>query len=326
MIPRASRSASGIFLTPAAILLALFALAFPALCAEKGNNLLRLENQGDTDILNVLVITGKKSFFLRLDLAPRDSDEVENPGVVADLRADCGFFFLFYEKVPLPQATALIFCHDHPDCLAVDLKDGATLHLQGRRGDIVPPEGSRPVCELTQFVPGMTMADVCSILPQDAPKDDNDAVITGLGFGGLVWAARLYPGKDGMLEHIEMRRPLEFADLKRLLEFLWQKKYVPWQAELPGLDIDFAEMPQKDPYHQWDFLDGALDNFLKDRKGEATVMFAPEGSLPALADADAPSTDVQLFTLVLRPASNMIFLDVAAYKKASTESRPKNNS
>ena len=43
-----------------------------------GKDLLRLENQSETDILNIRVTAGKKDFFLRLDLAPNDSDEVEN--------------------------------------------------------------------------------------------------------------------------------------------------------------------------------------------------------------------------------------------------------
>lgn len=297
------------------LLAILFALLMPALSAHAaGKNLLRLENQSETDILNILITAGKKDFFLRLDLAPNDSDEVENPDLVANLRVDCGLFFLFYEKVPLPDAVALVFCSAHTDCLSVDLKDGKSHHLQGKRQNLVPPEHSRPVCELSRFTPGMTMADVCSILEKDAPKDDNDAVIASLGFGGMLWAARLYPGKGGMLEHLELRRPLEFADLKKLLEFLWKKEYVPWQAELPGLDVDFAEMSQKEPMAQWNFLDGALDNFLKDRKGEATVMLAPAGSLPLLADSDSPSRDVQLFTLTLKPKSNLLLLDVAAYK------------
>ncbi len=313
LIPRISHIARPDFFC--SILAILFALFMPAPSSHAaGKDLLRLENQSETDILNIRVTAGKKDFFLRLDLAPNDSDEVENPDLVANLRVDYGLFFLFYEKVPLPDAVALVFCSAHADCLSVDLKDGKSLHLQGKRQDLVPEENSRPVCELSRFTPGMTMADVCSILEKEAPKDDNGAVIAGLGFDGQLWAARLYPGKGGLLEHLELRRPLEFADLKKLLESLWKNKYVPWQAELPGLDVDFAEMSQKDTMAQWNFLDGALDNFLKDRKGEATVMFAPAGSLPLLADSDAPARDVQLFTLTLRPKSNLMLLDVAAYK------------
>ena len=80
-----------------------------------GKDLLRLENQSETDILNIRVTAGKKDFFLRLDLAPNDSDEVENPDLVCPICASITvFFFLFYEKVPLPDAVALVFAARMP--------------------------------------------------------------------------------------------------------------------------------------------------------------------------------------------------------------------
>ena len=45
-------------------------------------------------------------------------------------------------------------------------------------------------------------------------------------------------------------------------------------------------------------------------------MLAPTEMLPKLADADAPSSDVQLFTITLRPASKNIVVDVAAYQES----------
>ena len=43
-------------------------------------------------------------------------------------------------------------------------------------------------------------------------------------------------------------------------------------------------------------------------------MLAPAAMLPALADADAPQRDVQLFTLTLRQSSRTLVVDVAAYQ------------
>lgn len=309
----------------AGALLAFFLVCalFPApqaRAAEKAS--LRLENQGVTDLLNMLLDEKGREFFLRLDLAPKGSAEIENPAVPVNMRVDCGLFFVHFENVPLENATALVFGNGGPQNLVLDQKNGQSLKLAGRLEPLVPQPGSKPVCELSSFTPGMKMEDVCAIVPEKAPRDDNDAVLAGLGFAGLLWAARLYPGKDGMLEHLELRRPLDAADLRRLTDFLWRGNYVPWQAELPGMDVDFAEMSQKEPAFQREFVESALANFLKDGHGEATIMFAPAGSLPLLADADSPPDDVQLFTLNLRPKSNLLLLDVAAYKGREPETPP----
>lgn len=287
---------------------------------EKGR--LRIENQGETDILNILVKEKGREFFVRLDLAPKDSDEIENPEATVDMRVDCGFFFVHFENVPLKNTAALVFGAGSPENLVLDHADGKSNQLRGSLEHLVPQPGSKPVCELSSFTPGMTMADVCAIVPEKAPRDDNDAVLAGLGFAGMLWASRLYPGKDGMLEHLELRRPLNADDLRRLTDFLWRGNYVPWQAELPAMDVDFAEMSQKETAFQREFVDSALANFLQDGQGEAVIMFAPAGSLPLLADADAPPDDVQLFTLNLRPKSNLLLLDVAAYKGREPETPP----
>ena len=105
LIPRISHIARPDFFC--SILAILFALFMPAPSSHAaGKDLLRLENQSETDILNIRVTAGKKDFFLRLDLAPNDSDEVENPDLVANLRVDYGLFFCFMKKcrcrMPLP--------------------------------------------------------------------------------------------------------------------------------------------------------------------------------------------------------------------------------
>ena len=76
----------------------------------------------------------------------------------------------------------------------------------------------------------MTMNDVCSLLEPDPPRDDNDAVLTSLGFAGMVWAARLAPsqssGGSGSLSgrdrlgHLELRQHLTDANLAALLRTL----------------------------------------------------------------------------------------------------------
>ncbi len=66
-----------------------------------------------------------------------------------------------------------------------------------------------------------------------------------------------------------------------------------------------------------DALEQALRRFLRTGRGEANIMLAPMAELPALADADGPRADVQLFTLTLRPDSGTLLVDVAAYKGSS---------
>ena len=119
---------------------------------------------------------------------------------------------------------------------------------------------------------------------------------------------------------MELRRKLDQATLDKLMLALYDQKYSPWQAELPGLDINFTQMPSMDLAKQKDMLRQVLEYFMAAGKGEATIMLAPTDILPKLADADAPSGDVQLFTITLRPASKNIVVDVAAYRE-SEESR-----
>ena len=77
--------------------------------------------------------------------------------------------------------------------------------------------------------------------------------------------------------------------------------------------MNFTEMTDPDVARQKDILQKALDYFLASGRGEATIMLAPAAMLPALANADAPQNDVQLFTVTLRQASRALIVDVAAY-------------
>ena len=304
-------------------------LCLPAVAAPTAAPRLSISNQTRQDLLNIRFRSGVSVFFLRLDMAPGQRDEVENPGGVADMRVDTGLELWSFRTVPVGETRRMTFCGDHTACMILELQDGIARHVNGTVRDLVPAPGSRPVCELAQFRPGMTMSDVCSLLSMDAPRDDNDAILEGLGFAGQLWAARLIPGAadtDGEdakslgredLEHLELRRPLDRTGVEQLLRALYAQGYTPWQAEFPGLDMDFTEMQDLPAEKRRDALDQALQRFLRTGRGEASIMLAPMAELPALAEADGPRSDVQLFTLTLRPDSGTLLVDVAAYKGGS---------
>ncbi len=308
------------------LLLCAFACALPAESpfAAAPSSDLTISNQSSHDLLNIRFRRGRNMYFVRLDMTPGARDDIENPGVTADLRLDTGLAFWFFKDVPLGQARRLTFCGEHTACLILERNDKISRHLTGTVQRLLPEELSRPVCTLEQFRPGMAMSDVCSLLDPDPPRDDNDAVLTSLGFAGMVWAARLAPGqpsgderplgRNGRLGHLELRRELTAATLDTLLRTLYAQGYAPWQAELPGLDMNFTEMTDLDTPKQKKILEQALHYFLQSGRGEATVMLAPAAMLPALADADAPQRDVQLFTLTLRQSSKVLVVDVAAYQ------------
>ena len=300
------------------------ALTLPQSCGAAPE--MSIINETGQDLLNIRFHSGPKVFFLRLDMAPSQRDEVENPGGVADMRVDTGLAFWFFRDVPVGEARRMTFCGEHEACMVLEARDGAIRHVRGEARDLVPLPGSRPVCELDQFRPGMTMSDVCSLLSPDVPRDDNDALLEGLGFAGQLWAARLIPGgatpaaEDAKslgheyLEHLELRRPLDKAALEQLLAELYRRGLTPWQAEFPGLDMDFTEMPDLSEEKKRELLDQTIQRFLAQGKGEASFMLAPQAELPALADGDEPRTDVQIFTLVLKPASGVLLVDLAAYR------------
>lgn len=294
-----------------------------------------LFNQTNQDIINIQVTPKKgEKFFLRLDLAPGHDDKVANPLCDADLRVDSGLRFVYFDDVPLKKASALVFCDEHDACVIIlDRKNGNSTHISGRVESLVPAPGSKPVCELGQFRPRMTMKDVCAILASDTPVDDNGSLLTGLGFGGMLWAARLTPAQTGktnansILEHLELRRKLSSQDVAHVLDLLLSQGYAPWQAEFPGMDMDFADMPKMDETARKRLLSEAIEKFLADSSGdaerknaayrqndEARILMAPANILNSLANADSPDTDVQLFTIILQPRLKTLLVDVAAYE------------
>lgn len=291
---------------------------------------LTLVNQTESGILNILAQTPKKEFFFRVDLMPGSREDVENPGGKATLRADTGLQFWTFPQIDLAASKKLTFCKEHSICLVVEGKT-ETKHIAGTSQQLVPTKDDNPVCNLDNFHPTMTMGQVCAILPGEMPHDDNGALLTGIGFGGLTWAARLIPVQSGaitdktQLEHLELRRPIDKNDLARLLGVLTERGYAPWQAEFPGIDMEFD--PNADPNRKKEVLLANLAGFLaahvdkghknhalKEKCDEASIIFAPSKLLPALENADAPPQDLEIYTLILRPCTNTLLLDVAAYR------------
>lgn len=298
--------------------------------------ILEIRNQTNQEIINILVEpdNGKK-FFLRLDLVPGAADKVENPNCDASLRVDTGMQFWRFKSMKLENFKRLVFCGEHAACLVAEEKNGDVKHVAAEIENLVPGKGSRPVCELSLFKPGMPMKDVCAVLEKNLPEDDNGARITGMGFAGMLWASRLVPEQNGpvsenaTLEHLELRKPLAEKDVIAILDALYKQGYTPWQAEFPNADIDFVNAPAEDDKKARMRVEEEICKFLKswqnrerapqvnnaaDEDAEASIMLAPAANIKALANADSPAEDVQLFTLTLKPLSSTVLLDVAAYR------------
>ena len=290
---------------------------------------LAVANMTEGDLLGVRFLRDGQEHFARLDLAPGMEDVLENPGGMADLRLDMGFELWFFDKAPLDGVDRLAACHEkYAACLVLTGHDGAQRHLAGRVRSLLPVPGMRPVCELTRFHSGMRMDEACALVEPHPQRDDNDAVLTSLGFAGLVWAARLSPGRvdpanpdedagQALLDHVELRQRLTPETLATLRRALAAQGYRPWQAEFPGMDLNFMEMSEIPLDRQTEILENAVSLLMASKKGEGSLMLAPAAMLPALANADGPQGDVQLFTITLNRASRTLIVDMAAYSPNS---------
>ena len=87
---------------------------------------------------------------------------------------------------------------------------------------------------------------------------------------------------------------------------------IPWQAELPGLDMNFTEMPVADQKRQMEILHMALGMLMNAPRGDACIMMAPGDMLPDLI-SDTPRKDVQLFTITVRRPTATLIVDMTAY-------------
>lgn len=280
---------------------------------------LSIRNLTAQELLSVRFSTGRQESFARLDLPPSGEDALENPGGTQDIRLDMGFALWTFTGIALNDLTGIAACAEHKDgCLILLHQDGRTEHRQGSVWNLLPAPGSRPVCALTRFRPGMKMQDACAILEKDAPHDENGAVLTSLGFADLIWAARLTPGAGNpataSLEHLELRQVLTREHLQALLQTLYKQGYCLWQAEFPGMDVDFTEMAAIDDAQRRRILEQGIELIFATGDGDASIMLAPRSQVVALREADAPGEDVQLFTVGLHPASQTLLVDIAAYR------------
>lgn len=290
------------------------------------SNQLLIKNETQQDILNILATAPARENYFRLDLQPDAQDRVENPGLRSDLRIDTGHELVRFSDVDLADAVSLTISMG--PALLLRTRDGKTIELKGNTQHLIPRGEEAPVCHISSFHPSMPMKDVCDILSGELPRDDNGALLTGLGFAGMTWAARLSPRltdpdtnpNDLLLEHMELRRPLDKKDISKLISYLLEQGYTPWQAELPGLDMEFSEQATTDT--RKDLLLSTLDKFLlqidhqshKEKKcDQATIIFAPADQLQELQTADEPGKDIDIYTIILRPCTKTLIVDVAAY-------------
>lgn len=280
---------------------------------------LSVRNLTTQELLSVRFSTARQENFARLDLPPSGEDALENPGGKQDIRLDMGFALWTFTGIALDDLTGIAACAEHKEsCLILVHRNGKTEHRQGTVWNLLPEPGSRPVCALTRFRTGMKMQDACAILEKDAPRDENGAVLTSLGFADLIWAARLTPGPGdpdvASLEHLELRQVLTREHLHALLQTLYAQGYCLWQAEFPGMDVDFTEMASIDDAQRQRILEQGIELMFAAGTGEASIMLAPRSQVAALREADAPGEDVQLFTVSLYPASRTLLVDIAAYR------------
>ena len=117
---------------------------------------LTIVNQTGEDLLNIHLQKGKVTQFMRLDMTPGNSEEIENPGGTAELRLDTGLALWTFSRVPLGQAKSLTF-GPQPDALTVATGKGESLQFRAGMRSLLPDENSGPVCALDQFRPGMRM-------------------------------------------------------------------------------------------------------------------------------------------------------------------------
>ena len=257
-----------VFLTLVFVSLLASSPAFAARDTPEDEKSLTIRNESAEELLSIRFTVGNQANYARLDLLPGGEDQLLNPGGTADLRMDMGLYLWDFNKVRLAGVQSLTLCGEHHPCLLVRGLDGKISHVNGTEKSLLPAEDARPVCALSKFRPGMLMKDACALLEKDPLRDDGGAVLTSLGFADMVWAARLTPYTPGddnveafpvkaggeVLEHVELRQKLSDQRLDALLASLYNMGYRPWQAELPGLDMNFTEMPVADQKRQMEIL------------------------------------------------------------------------
>ena len=285
--------------------------------SQERSDTILVSNRSHNDLVGIRVIQDGTISLSRLDLAPGNDEDLENPGGIAELRLDLGLSICSWKEVDLNAARVIMACPAHEGCIVVTDANDQSVHLSGDCKSLLPAPGDPPVCTLDSFRAGMTMRDACGLINTAYTADDS-AYLTSLGFAGLVWSARLYAGMSedvasARLEDIELRQVLDENSLHAVQTALDSQGYVPWQATLPGIEMNFTEMGDMDAVGQRELLTLAISSFLRGGRGEASILFAPAGMLGELTTGDAPSLDVQLFTVILRRDSDTLILDMASY-------------
>ncbi len=277
-----------------------------------------LSNKSRREIVAVLLTGGAAAGFVRMDLGPGNEDELDNPGGTADIQMDLGLWLADWAKVPLDGVQSLTLCGEHECCLVVQPEKGEARHLQGQARSLLPREGSAPVCSLDAFRPGMTMAEACGRFP-DAVTMEESVYITSLGFGNIVWSARLNAnadngtGPDAQLENVELWQKLSTQHLTAVLQTLEQQGQVPWQAAFPGMEVNFPDMLSYPQSVREELLRLGINAFLRHGRGVASISFAPQSLVQELAASGFPQSNTQIYTLSLHRDSETLCLDMTSY-------------
>lgn len=261
-----------VFLTLVFVSLLASSPAFATRDTPEDEKSLTIRNESAEELLSIRFTVGNQANYARFDLLPGGEDQLLNPGGTADLRMDMGLYLWDFNKVRLAGVQSLTLCGEHHPCLLVRGLDGKISHVNGTEKSLLPAEDARPVCALSKFRPGMLMKDACALLEKDPLRDDGGAVLTSL----------------------------------------YNMGYRPWQAELPGLDMNFTEMPVADQKRQMEILHMALGMLMNAPRGDACIMMAPGDMLPDLI-SDTPRKDVQLFTITVRRPTATLIVDMTAY-------------
>lgn len=287
---------------------------------------LTVENRTGSELIGIRVERKEGREIIGLALGPGGDDTLENPGGTAGLRLDLGLALWFFDDVPLGTARRMTVAEaDGGPALTLATADrgGERRTLKGRAQSLLPEAGARPVCELTRFRPGMRMDEVCAVVEADPRRDDSEAVLTTLGYAGVTWAARLTAapamgGADGtpggrVLAGVELRQILTRERLDAVRGLLAKQGFAPWQAEFPGVDLNFAGMDALPRDRREALLQQILDLFMEAGSGDAGITLAPADMLPSLANADDPPEGVRVFNLTLNRSTGILVVNMAAY-------------
>lgn len=278
-----------------------------------------LANKGRQDLVAIRIISNETTSFARMDLAPGEEDEVENPGGTADICLDLGLSLSFWKKVQITGIKSLTLCGDHEACLAVQDMNDKVEHLKGTVRSLMITPGQLPACSLEGFRTGMTMKDACGLL-KDYDVMEDDIYLAPMGYANIIWSARLYANRenaasleDAVLESVELRQTLTPETLEAVLQTLEREHYVPWQATFPGIELTFTDMHGYAEKDRLAILRLCMEAFLHQSRGNCTIQFVPGSLMETLTGMEMPRGDTQIYSLTLHEEAQTLTLDMSAY-------------